>query len=147
MKTQLDRIEEKLDLLLAKKKRSPAETKNCPEFDLFWDAYPLKKAKKAAQLAYKKIPISMREDVLNDVIERRNNDISWLDGFIPYAATYINGARWEDVITVAPKQAESIPKSNDDIVAWAENKGFRNPVPGESFSEYRRHVEQLYREH
>ena len=149
METQLDRIEAKLDLLLAKKK--PVKRKAVGyrstgniDFDRFWAAYPLKKGKKAAYSAFNRQPLGIIA-LLKDVKYRTENDAQWIAGYIPHASTYINGERWEDEITPVVTKAETMPKNNDDLKAWAVDKGFRNPAPGESWNEYRRVVEQLYR--
>ena len=148
---RLDQIEEKLDLLLAKKK--PVQRKPVSEntkFDAFWKIYPLKKGKKAALSAYNRLKFSgmgvgAYDLILRDVSNRIENDAQWIAGYIPHASTYLNGERWTDEITPVAEKAATVPADNDDLKAWAVDKGFRNPAPGESWNEYRRVVEQLYR--
>ena len=145
--SQLDRIEAKLDLLLEQKK--PKQRKRVTGskfFDTFWNAYPLKKGKQAAMSAFNRVPSSLYPDIVVDVKNRTANDAQWIAGYIPHASTYLNGARWEDEITPVVTQAETLPKENSDLVAWAGNKGFRSPRPGESFTQYRMAVETLYRQ-
>ena len=36
--------------------------------------------------------------IIADVIYRKKDHVTWLDGFIPYPSTYLNGRRWEDDI-------------------------------------------------
>ena len=68
-------------------------------FDLFWDAYPKKKSKQAAEKAFKKVKVPV--EVLMAAVERQKQSKDWLkDGgqFIPYPATWLNQGRWEDEV-------------------------------------------------
>lgn len=70
-------------------------------FLLFWDAWPRKDDKKRAKKAFKKLPQDEMfiQKVIENVNERKENDSQWLKNggeFIPYPATYLNGARWQD---------------------------------------------------
>jgi len=69
-------------------------------FDEFWDAYPLKRAKKDAQAAWRKLKPdpTMRQRILADL--PRFRDQSSFNP-IPYPATYLNGRRWEDQATTS----------------------------------------------
>lgn len=72
-----------------------------PRFDDFWSAYPNKKAKEDARRAWNRMrpPPDVIDTILADLPHRATSDRSWLDGYIPNPATYLNGRRWEDVIT------------------------------------------------
>lgn len=72
-----------------------------PRFDDFWSAYPSKKAKEDARRAWHRLrlPPNVIDAILTDITDRATTDRSWLDGFIPNPATYLNGRRWEDAIT------------------------------------------------
>ena len=143
--SQLDRIEAKLDLLLEQKKRKPRQkVTGDTHFDSFWKHYPVKKGKQAAQRAFQNAKATTL-NLIMDVENRIANDAQWIAGYIPHASTYLNGARWEDEITPVVTQAETLPKENSDLVAWAGNKGFRAPRPGESFTQYRMAITELYR--
>lgn len=67
-------------------------------FDSFWQAYPNKKAKADALKAWGKVPPELHSSILAAVtVQKQSAD--WLkDGgkFIPHAATWLNGKRWED---------------------------------------------------
>ena len=70
------------------------------DFEAFWSAYPRRVAKKAALRAWAKLKPSpdLVFVILADV-ERRKESEQWLKhggGFVPYPASYLNGARWED---------------------------------------------------
>jgi hypothetical protein len=69
------------------------------EFDAFWKQYPRKIGKTAASKAYTKA----RKDVSAEVIATglENAKAVWFasnteERFIPHAATWLNGGRWED---------------------------------------------------
>lgn len=85
-----------------KKKR---ETRNCAEgvlegFDIFWRAYPKKKAKKDARKAFEKISpdAALLANILA-ALDRAKASRDWRKDagqFVPYPATWLNGERWED---------------------------------------------------
>lgn len=77
-------------------------------FEQFWAAYPRRLAKKDAEKAWKKIPVHMQTDVIAAL---RNHVKSWQQKgtekqFIPYPASWLNGARWEDEIDLAPEMPQ-----------------------------------------
>lgn len=69
-------------------------------FEVFWSAYPKKKAKGDAQRAWSKLkPNADLTDSILKAIEAQKVSEDWMkDGgkFIPYPATWLNGRRWED---------------------------------------------------
>ena len=70
---------------------------SAPGFSEFWDKYPRKTAKQDAQKAWAKLKpdTALAEKLTSDV------SIRWAGhqkAAIPHAATYLNGARWEDEI-------------------------------------------------
>ena len=73
-----------------------------PSFEVFWSAYPKKRAKAAAMRAYQKIrPDAALLATLLAAIERQKASRDWQkeDGqFIPHATTWLNGQRWEDEV-------------------------------------------------
>ncbi len=70
-------------------------------FDLFWKAYPKKRAKKAAWAAFKKAkPDEELFDRIMKAIARAKTSKEWMkdDGqYIPNPATWLNGGCWDDV--------------------------------------------------
>jgi hypothetical protein len=79
-------------------------------FDAFWDAYPRKVGKLAAQKAWKKLktPASILPKIL-EAIDRQRASPQWTkEGgqFIPHPATWLNQGRWEDDVT-AGAESES----------------------------------------
>jgi len=72
-------------------------------FNLFWERYPKKLAKRDAEKAFAKIkPDEKLFNLILEKLELYKQSEAWLkDGgqFIPYPATWLNGRRWEDEIT------------------------------------------------
>ena len=80
-----------------------SEYENEYSFDKFWKEYPRKTAKQNAQKAFKKIKVTpeLFESIMSALLVQRET-VEWKkDGgqFIPHAATWLNGRRWEDEIT------------------------------------------------
>ena len=80
-----------------KNKKDPAADA-ADGFAEFWLGYPRKDNRKDAEKAWKALPASVRGAVMADVPQRRRSEAWTKDGgkFIPYAATYLRGRRWED---------------------------------------------------
>lgn len=81
-------------------KRKKVSQKVVPGFDGFWELYPRKVSKQAARNAWRKLapdtPLQskMRQALAVQVVSR-----DWmkdLGEFIPYPASWLNGAMWED---------------------------------------------------
>ena len=144
---KIDGIEAKLDKLLeAKKPKARKKATDNPFFDTFWKVYPVKKSKQAAQRAFNNIrwgsrKVGIHDLILADIKYRLANDRQWIEGYIPHAATYLNGERWNDSIEAIPVKAETLPKDNEQLQAWAGNRGHRSPYPGEQYPDYRRYLQ------
>ena len=69
-------------------------------FSEFWMAYPRKVAKQAALKAWQKLkPDANTCTAIMTALQAATNSEAWRrDGgrFIPHAATWLNGKRWED---------------------------------------------------
>lgn len=71
------------------------------EFEKFWSAYPRKEGKQKARSAFEKVTVSL--DVLLIALESQKKSSQWTKDngqFIPHAATWLNGKRWEDQLAV-----------------------------------------------
>ena len=145
LKQQLDRIEHKLDKLLeAKKPKVRKKVTDNPEFDVFWDKYPVRKGKQAALRAWNGLaPSKVLVTLINvDIKDRLENDRAWQDKqFILHASTYLNGERWNDSIEAIPVKAETLPKDNALLDTWAANRGERLAYPGESYADHRKYLQ------
>lgn len=80
-------------------------------FQDFWDAYPIKRAKKAAQAKWKQKRLDAKADeLIADVKRRVRDDQQWRDGFAPHASTYLHQERWTDELAGRKQQpAPSTP--------------------------------------
>lgn len=78
----------------------PAATSAAGSFDAFWQLWPNKVGKAAALKAWIKInPDADLTQKIHVAVEAAKNSDQWLrDGgrFIPHAATWLNGERWND---------------------------------------------------
>lgn len=69
------------------------------DFDRFWDAYPRKTGKKAAQKSWDKATDKPDIDAILASIDRQKASDQWTkDGgqYIPHPATWLNQGRWDD---------------------------------------------------
>jgi len=67
------------------------------DFAIFWETYPSKVGKGAAEKAFEKI--APAPDLLAQMLEAigwQAKSKQWQDGFIPNPATWLNHRRWED---------------------------------------------------
>lgn len=84
-------------------------------FDEFWSVYPKREAKRDAQKAWKAKRLDAHADALiADVKNRASNHRQWLDGFVPLAATYLRGERWNDDLNEA-KNAKAADLFNGSL--------------------------------
>jgi hypothetical protein len=76
------------------------------QFDIFWKAYPKKVAKGQAERAFEKLkPDESLMKIISSAVENQKKSEQWLkDGgqFVPHAATWLNGKRWEDEVKPSP---------------------------------------------
>ena len=69
-------------------------------FENFWQSYPRREAKIAAQRAWKRLSFTDRQKAIEGIYKFLCRDRR----FIPHPATYLNGRRWEDeVVQPAPQ--------------------------------------------
>ena len=75
-----------------------ARVKHDLRFDDFWSAWPVKKAKQAARKRWASMKLDpIADKIIENVKFRVESDVGWQDPkYIPHAATFLNGRRWED---------------------------------------------------
>lgn len=83
-------------------------------FARFWEAYPNKVGKAAAEKAYaaacRKIDGPDPPSLILAGVERARSSRSWIDGYIPHPTTWLNQGRWDDQpAEIIPITAESRP--------------------------------------
>ncbi len=84
-------------------------------FDAFWQLYPRKVAKASALKAWKKVlqggaaTSEAIKDEIMAALKLQLTSYSWRKSreFIPHAATWLNGRRWEDESTTSRHSVES----------------------------------------
>lgn len=93
-----------------KKRRGKTVPEWKPErFEGFWAYYPRGENRMGAVRAWDKLkPDDALIDTIARSLERLKATRAWQDGVgIPYAATFLNGRRWEDADAKRPAQRES----------------------------------------
>jgi len=88
-------------------------------FNIFYNEYPKKKARKVAFASWQKVSSDLYQSIIDDVKNKTANDEEWKRGYAPYPATYLNQERWNDELTeVKPndRQQSNKPKTGHDIM-------------------------------
>lgn len=98
-------------------------------FSAFWNAYPRKVGKGAAQKAFSKVGVPL--DTLLTALEQQKRSDQWnRDGgqYIPYPATWLNQRRWEDEPPAQPEK-DAEPAEDWSVLHpdWADQSTW---VPG-----------------
>ena len=100
LQRQRQRQSTKTDTKTDTKKKITSPAPSTDGFSEFYAAYPRKKARPKAEAAWKKIkPDSALRAKIMDHVRRSSVSHEWTKEngqFIPFPATYLNGARWED---------------------------------------------------
>ena len=158
--TQLDRIEAKLDELLARKKRvvKPRGDKDgYPDwFEKVWAEYPKRsgsnpkrKAFEACNARVKQARIDGNEGMIDFLWSRTVDYCKYCDAvyddkryvmqastFYGYSKPYLGDFTIPDTV-----KKSAIPRDNDEMLTWAVKCGMRQPHQGESWNQYRAYVE------
>ena len=93
-------------------------------FDLFWESYPRKTGKQEAMKAFARVKVPL--DTLLNALEIQRRSDQWVrDGgrYIPYPATWLNQARWEDDPGACTLGRNDIPSMED---YWKGLEEYRN---------------------
>ena len=90
--TEADKI--RLDKIRKEEITKKEEIKNsCAMFDQFWTIYPRKTGKQAASKSFAKLSNADQQEAMNNISRLYAQTPVQ---FVPHAATYLNGKRWED---------------------------------------------------
>ena len=115
-------------------------------FQTFWELYPRKVSRKTAEKAFNKLSRSEQEEALKAL----PNHIKYWQlkdtdkEFIPHASSWINQARYQDEIDLAPTIAKkpAIPWYSNDELTLAKGRELGiNPNPGETMGQYRSRIQ------
>jgi len=109
--TEADKI--RLDKRREEEITNKEEIKNtCAIFDQFWAIYPRKTGKQAASKSFAKLSNADQQEAINNISRLYSQTPVQ---FVPHAATYLNGKRWEDqAIQRTPNFAYSNLTSDDE---------------------------------
>ena len=116
-------------------------------FEQFWQHYPRKIAKRAAQKAFDRLT----KQEQSDAIEAIEQHVAYwkLKGtemdFICHATTWLNQGRWEDILDMTPKELKrpSLPwYSNDELTLAKGRELGLQAYAGESMGQYRQRISQ-----
>jgi len=102
-------------------------------FEDFWQAYPRKEGRLEAMKAFEKVKAEPGRvvDALMQALQRQKAGVPWRrEGgrYVPHAATWLNGRRWEDELGAA----RAGPAEDDARPAWALAAGFANRYEAEN---------------
>lgn len=93
----------------------PSGNRKADRFDEFWQAYPSKKAKKPTEDKWKRKGLDAKADeIIADVLARKERDRQWLDGYIPNPSTYLSQERWNDEWQAVEQKQKPREVSLDD---------------------------------
>lgn len=112
--------------------RTDSRESELVDFERFWSIYPRKVSKADAKKAWAKLKVTADLfDLMAKALAAWTVSTDWTkDGgqFIPHAATWLNGKRWEDELPPpagshqpAPRRASSGPDFDD--TTWADDLG------------------------
>ena len=116
-------------------------------FDQFWQHYPRKIAKRAAQKAFDRLTKQEQSDAVEAIEQHvaywklKGTDME----FICHATTWLNQGRWEDILDMTPKEVKrpSLPwYSNDELTLAKGRELGLNAYAGESMGQYRQRIAQ-----
>jgi len=85
--------------MLPKTKKSQKNENFDDGFEIFWQAYPRKEDRLSAKNAWSKLkPNAELRRIIMNALEQKKQTAQWQNKqFIPYAATWLNKRRWEDI--------------------------------------------------
>lgn len=85
------------------------------DFDAFWSAYPRREAKQAARKAWDKVTRSVDAELIINGAHRYADDPNRDQAFTKHAATWLNGACWDD--DPLPNRTSKITR-DQNVLAW-----------------------------
>lgn len=92
------------------KRREEKKTEKEPSgFAEFWQEYPNHTAKAKAVTAWSKVPAELHSEIMEALsVQKRSTAWTKDDGqYVPHAATWLNGKRWEDQPTTVRAQSDA----------------------------------------
>lgn len=109
--------------------RAIENTSDAATFDDFWLMYPKRMARRDAEKAWARVSPEERVAALVALVKWRR---VWLARgeiqYVPHAATWLNGARWDDEL---PEQAQMGPQHASHVAATMPEQAERGAMPQE----------------
>lgn len=109
--------------------RAIENTSDAATFEDFWLMYPKRVARRDAEKAWARVSPEERVAALVALVKWRR---VWLARgeiqYVPHAATWLNGARWDDEL---PEQAQMGPQHASHVAATMPEQAERGAMPQE----------------
>jgi len=107
------------------------------DFEKFWLNWPKKVAKKKAEIAWKRLTDLEKREALEALPKHlRHWQLKRTEiDYIPYPASWINAARWEDVLDMTPVK-EKVDRSWMFSQQGIENKARELGILGNGYDSY-----------
>jgi phage replication O-like protein O len=88
--------------------------KNAREFELFWQEYPRKVAKKKAMLLFSKLNLNDRliEEIITALKQQKESDQWQNTKYIPHPTTWLSQERWNDEIEPVQEVEQNNPEED-----------------------------------
>lgn len=104
------------------------EVESAPSFDIFWTIWPRKDAKKAAHAAWlKAVKRASAEEIIFAAANYAQSPHRPEKQYVPHAATWLNGDRWEDPLPEArgPLSPLDMGRAAADLLAVEPSRHLR----------------------
>ena len=149
MKTQLDRIEAKLDRLLEQKKK-PLKAKVVIQYDDYfnklWEFYPKRNGSNPKNKAYSAYKARLKEGIQRVAIHHGLiRYVNWCNAThktgtetVMQAARFFGpGLEFENDWALPVETAEHLPAEDGELIEFARERGLSDPGRGETWTSYR----------
>jgi hypothetical protein len=97
------------------------------DFDLFWQAYPLRVGKKDAKRAWDKAKDKPPLEAILEAIRRAQRSKRWGEGYVPNPSTWLNQGRWDDELPLAVEPPK--PKAQVKVESKPIQQHYDPPPP------------------
>jgi hypothetical protein len=112
--------------------KSTSQKSPSPEgFDNFWSLYPRKEAKQSARKAWRKVKPDELPAILAGLRVAMQTEQWQKDGgqFVPLPATWLNGRRWEDEISITKQAPRSMLQRRSEHLNGEDARPYLPPMP------------------
>jgi len=139
--SQLDRIESMLKEVLThlekpKRRQNGSASVTSAAFDAFWSLYPRKVSKPAAVRAWNGLNLTQQRKATAVIPQWTKAWGNEAIRFVPHAATWLNGHRFDDAVEMAVPEQELTFKDDDEMVRHYTKLG-HEPKVAESMNAYK----------